>query len=613
MAPPVKLSNTPFHDDGSTWIYPTSRRRGAFRLVKAGPLRNTINPSIEVYEHRDITYLTPGYKNRLRALDYVAISHVWRDSKAIIRTRPLSIGLEDGDTSDIDWVGLRRMANAVTALGYNYFWLDFLCVDQRDVNNDKDKRHQICMMGDIYRYASSVVVMIGGASDVVQMDTSSGWMDRAWTLQETVIPIVRQSKLNPALRNRHPIWVYLKWPNLWGTGSLKSYNRKTVASEPNTLLVDLQALMDLADSPPVAPLPQVTVLDSQFPELSDPKDKASNPAARRALRAATHANQNARGCGVWRCMFLRTSSNQVDIVYSLMGIFDISIDPFRDERDYMYLFQDLARKTAAISSLGPAWLTISGVDGSLIPRNTKSRILPKYPHVDSDDKPTYRKGGVDYWVGQWVDKTDDFISRWDIKFFTHSQPHIINARMIVIYWAKIINRPNRRVKLHLGRTGRYKGTCTCRMNGGGFFSRGDELEGCQAVYIGKVGDLKIWKKSVYADQYYFLFMDWRPSSGGWKIIGDGSFRPDLASKFKPSVMGTRQIFTVGNGSQTWKDKWPEKNGGPLDLRTRRFRYHSYGVVPLKDAHRGLSTTSKRIAWLGEKVREIEMTGRQSRH
>jgi hypothetical protein len=312
-------------------------------------------------------------------------------------------------------------------------------------------------------------------------------------------------------------------------------------------------------------------------------------------------------------MFLRTSSQPVDIVYSLMGIFEIAIDPFRTERKYVYLFQDLARKTAAINSQGPAWLTISGVDGSLIPRSPSSQILPKYPHVPNDGEPTYKdKAGNNQWVGQWVDKTDDYISRFDIQFFTHSHPHIINAQMIVIKSAFINNRKKRRMRLKLGRTGKYQGSCICRKDGGGFFSNGTEIEGCQAVYVGKVGDLRIYTKSLYANQYYFLFMKWRPSSGGWKLIGDGVFRPNTGGpNFKPTsaVMGKRQIFTVGSGSQTWKDKWPQKGSGPLDLRKSNFKYHSYGVVPLKDAHQGLSMTSKSIAWLGDKVRSLQLNSK----
>jgi hypothetical protein len=119
--------------------------------------------------------------------------------------------------------------------------------------------------------------------------------------------------------------------------------------------------------------------------------------------------------------------------------------------------------------------------------------------------------------------------------------------------------------------------------------------------VGNLVSLDKKDKKTHAVRYYFLFMRWRKSNGGWEVVGDGVFRANKGKpKFTPAALSGPYIFTVGRGSQTWLDKWPQKGKGPLDLRTSHFRNHSYGVSPLKDAHNGLSQTSKSIAWLGHK-------------
>ncbi|KAH8589008.1 hypothetical protein B0O99DRAFT_524019, partial [Bisporella sp. PMI_857] len=96
------------------------------------------------------------------------------------------------DQKKLTWNGLRQVGNAATYLNLKYIWLDLLCLDQvtqldRRGRNDKEKGLQICMMADIYRNADSVITMIGGIPAVTWIDEATGWMDRAWTLQEAVL------------------------------------------------------------------------------------------------------------------------------------------------------------------------------------------------------------------------------------------------------------------------------------------------------------------------------------------------------------------------------------------------------------------------------------------
>ncbi|KAM7192437.1 Heterokaryon incompatibility protein (HET) domain containing protein, partial [Naviculisporaceae sp. PSN 640] len=81
-------------------------------------------------------------------LKYTALSYVWERGIAgnIVPKSLLSPGIEDG-------------LRATQALGYRYFWVDKICIDQ---TSDEDKRTQIAMMGDIYQRAELTLVLASG-------------------------------------------------------------------------------------------------------------------------------------------------------------------------------------------------------------------------------------------------------------------------------------------------------------------------------------------------------------------------------------------------------------------------------------------------------------------
>lgn len=128
---------------------------------------------------------------------------------------------------------------------------------------------------------------------------------------------------------------------------------------------------------------------------------------------------------------MRTSTHPVDVAYSIMGIFNLQIDPYRKNREPEFLFNDLARKAAARWNVGPVWLTIGGLIGSNIPRSDDSQIVFNFPHVedageDSDDKPPemafieFNREWID-WVGYHVDDSQYYIKRYDIRFLTQGK------------------------------------------------------------------------------------------------------------------------------------------------------------------------------------------------
>jgi hypothetical protein len=201
MAPPWTLLNTIIEDATSTqqlWKLPAQRTAGAFRAVDLNGLLNGYPGRIDLYEWPNIKYPLTNVKgsNPLRLVWYAAVSHVWQyafDVGEQVKNLPsgdqLDIAvMKDGQptTKKLSWKALRRLAHGIDALNkkfpsqkVKYFWLDFLCLDQIDHPNDDDEKSlQICIMGDIYKYARRVVVLIGGMGAVLGAEKTTPWMGK---------------------------------------------------------------------------------------------------------------------------------------------------------------------------------------------------------------------------------------------------------------------------------------------------------------------------------------------------------------------------------------------------------------------------------------------------
>ncbi|KAH8589007.1 hypothetical protein B0O99DRAFT_495041, partial [Bisporella sp. PMI_857] len=353
----------------------------------------------------------------------------------------------------------------------------------------------------------------------------------------------------------------------------------------------------------------VKVLDG---EKSNPSDSP-----RRALRIALSSNRRIKYTGVWRSMFMRTSTHPVDVAYSIMGIFDLQIDPYRKNREPEFLFNDLARKAAARWEIGPVWLTIGGLIGSNIPRSDDSKIVFNFPHVegadeDSDDTPPempFIEGDYEWvdWVGYHVDDSQYYIKKYDIRFLTQvSHPHVINATMLRV------SLTNGRMKKFPRPGGGQMNRKTARLTIGtmdgyciylGDLSNARQRQ-IQACYIGKVNDMTFddWSLALspvsglpdITDWRYFLFFEYFEEA--WIVVADGVYRPQGQFRVSP---GSRSIFTVGSGAQSSIWKWPAGGHDKLDVR-REYPYETYGIEPLRD-WRVTSPQQRYLKWFAFKV------------
>ncbi|KAI0381347.1 hypothetical protein F5Y04DRAFT_80278 [Hypomontagnella monticulosa] len=589
---------------------PTPRTPGAFRVIKVKPLL-TAPQEIQVYEYSNIQWgAGGGYRNLLAAAkSYVAISHVWSHADDVDAKLNKSTALKQFDI-DVDpgegginfkrlgWVGLEQIAQAADKYDFKYLWLDFFCIDQIAKNNDNEMGLQICIMSDIYTYAKWVMVMIGGMGAVVKADDVTGWMDRAWTLQEAVV--------------NTEVWVLLLWDN--GPGKLTvTYKGSTYkffsigpSYKPNLdiCIIKLTDLLDLADAG-VKGITTIKVVDGAFGTPGD--------VARRALRMAlARGNSQIQYTGVWRSMYLRTSSKPVDVVYSIMGIFRLQIDPFRKNRDPNFVFNDLARKVSVKSGLGPAWLTIGGVTGSDIPRDPTSRLVFKFPHPEAAGKPSkntppemmFMSSGSKEWAGYHVDDSEWYIKRYNMRVMSQSHPHIINAVMLSVGDPQmpIRNRkvprvtpsgstlPSRNYILRSYAKVRISSFTNTLVWYGDLSNAASRK--IKAVFVGEVGDVTaepggpplnlsnestISKSPVdYRGMSFFLFVEFTRKRS-WHVVADGVFATS-ASKF---INKGRSIFTIGRGSQKTWSAWPTASQTKFNHRSRYF-HHSYGVQPLSD-------------------------------
>jgi hypothetical protein len=450
--PPVGIANVlEAHPSPDPWRY-GDRTEGAFRGISVAGLLNP-SPYIDLYEWRDGLNgngpLRQPVKDKHFRPKYAAISHVWGASEAVRKTtksanRPLRIYTEakaaDGkmipDEIEICWQGLVQAAHAAHARECDYLWLDLFCIDQRKTD---DKAKQIKNMGKIYERAAVVIVMIGGVGAVQGIDERSSWIDRAWTLQEAVVC--------PKTA------VLVKWPQHWPG----KFNAPPVCRDPgddphryhvefneiqgtDLALVDMKVLLhiQLTGNQTIVDVDEKQRFVKLRPEfaircfdssLGTGSDTVNLSAGRLALVAVLEAceksadgkiNKEMKHCAVWRSMHLRISTNQEDIVFSILGLLDVKLDGTKDA-DLDKLYQSLVQRVT-IDGI-PAWLGIGSSNGDIIPRHVTSGIYPKLPIRQKREDPgletelpKYQVGDHSLPVTKFISQSGDYISEFDILF-----------------------------------------------------------------------------------------------------------------------------------------------------------------------------------------------------
>ncbi|KAI0705483.1 hypothetical protein C8Q76DRAFT_169967 [Earliella scabrosa] len=299
---------------------------GRFRLVDRVPLSDPTNPVLRILEFN-------VFPLKARTALYCAISYIWRGNPphpAKRNTRRGSIvveGARDGDPVSIDVMHHACMALPDTV---RYLWLDRLCIMQ---TNREDKAWQIQKMFDIYKKSDICFVLPGGVGRLVGLDEETDWLLRGWTLQEAVAPshtdvlfsmegisVPPESTQGALITN--PAHVYGSCPFTYVLGGSSG-------------LIGLKNLLWATRVSSSSEPPVIEFLHTKQTVPVSLKILGDRETRRRELFALTNAldtvwtGTNFSRHALWQSSFFRTSKRPVDMVFSIMHLFGVTLDPHR--------------------------------------------------------------------------------------------------------------------------------------------------------------------------------------------------------------------------------------------------------------------------------------------
>ncbi|KAK7036799.1 hypothetical protein VNI00_011465 [Paramarasmius palmivorus] len=286
---------------------------------------------------------------------YAAISHVWAslppEETALSQRGTFQVECEesnDGGPISIDV--LHHTSLAALQEGAQYIWLDRICILQTRAAGKNDKRWQIMNMHSIYLHSCVTLVLLAGLQRFVGRKEQTEWMSRAWTFQEAIVP-----------------------------------------PEAKVVFVDYSLVDDTLNA-----VVRMLPVDHYCKLLqSGGSDRDDGFRERRgrlivALDNRDHFRGNdlpdifARFHTIWDFVQWRTSARQADVVFSIMGMLDITLDPSDFDRNdrmgaTLAMAQEILCKDPADNSSVdiPLWRRLSKdrVARYKGPRNVKTYMM----------------------------------------------------------------------------------------------------------------------------------------------------------------------------------------------------------------------------------------------
>lgn len=335
---------------------------GRFRLIDCAKYLHHRTLSIHEFPDFPVTHCA-----------YTAISYVWRGNsveKSAVRPRFSVAGAEDGDPVGVDV--LMHACTAALREQTDYIWLDRLCIMQ---TSEDDKHWQISRMFQIYQRCSLCIVLPGGLQRLVNLDEHTTWINRGWTLQEALAP--------PRVE------VIYAWG--WGSGMYFGGSRGNIiellpgasAMTPLYTILSLHGL-GLTNFCPSANSSHTTFRTELFGapcnlSSSTVSEQKTEVVIFMLKNALTHGSDTFdwRAPAIWRSALFRTSSRPVDMVFSIMGLFGVTLDTRRFGKDdrlgaTIALMQGILRHGGRASWLGLA---------PYLPVNPKLSTIPVFPRT----------------------------------------------------------------------------------------------------------------------------------------------------------------------------------------------------------------------------------------
>lgn len=248
-----------------------------------------------------------------------------------------------------------------------------------------------------------------------------------------------------------------------------------------------------------------------------------------------------RYSAVWRSMWLRTSTKEQDMVYSMMHLLDAELDV-----DYSRSLNELVFDLVVRTWSMPAWLTI----GYNIPVRPESGLIPAFPTFTPNSNPTYDIDGKVVSAGDLICNDEFFCQKFDIKFMK-SSPTEGHAICAIILDVKVTSRRDgdesgsnslsfHEVELTFAGPGQHAVQSVCTLKG-----RVGEV----AVVIGDYKTLADMDRYGKSESLFIFFLG--SKSGTWQKTGAGWLCEPLLS---PGVITRlqRRHMKVGVGSANEK-------------------------------------------------------------
>ncbi|KIJ30314.1 hypothetical protein M422DRAFT_234885 [Sphaerobolus stellatus SS14] len=247
------------------------------------------------------------------AMAYSAISYVWRGNPA----DPTKVGpafMVQG-APDADPISVNVLKNAChlsIQRGINYLWLDRLCILQ---DNSEDKKWQIKEMYRMYLSCELCIILPGGVQRLVRLDEETAWIHRGWTLQEALAP--------------KEVVVLFAWEV--GSGKIQTGDDEGILTE---VISEHSGVSPLGHIINACTLGYIIFISTTGKILPDFRISVrifgtgtANIKALASLNSEIIATSiDVKNHAIWKSALLRTSQRPVDMVFSIMGLFGITLD-----------------------------------------------------------------------------------------------------------------------------------------------------------------------------------------------------------------------------------------------------------------------------------------------
>lgn len=334
-----------------------SLRNSSLSLGTCEPCRYRFVDCLQLAEHdKFIVYECSD----IYGIPYSAISYVWKSNHPSPPQRRGTFVVEgalDGDPISIDV--LVHAARASIMAGTKYMWMDRLCIIQ---TSRIDKHWQIKNMHHVYSSCVMCIILPDGVGHLADLDKETSWIKRGWTLQEAVSP------------NKEPV-VLFSWE--YGSGRLIDeidYDDPLMERDQTWWLDITEITSGRCATCPIRPLLHLTAYQYRDQLFFCPTDKShdrlrvpkpvvlgSSECRLVPLRDALNPSQreDGRASAIWRSAFTRASSRPVDMVFSIMGLFGITLDVATFEKNDR-VGATIALAQAILEKGGkPTWLLVS--------------------------------------------------------------------------------------------------------------------------------------------------------------------------------------------------------------------------------------------------------------